>query len=133
MAEVGHIAKGLLVPAFIRRGVKACVVPRKLAALGCKLRPPPYLVDGIQFLNVTATVMVDDDIGIDVHTAVVGSQNQAKQFVFRTKPGLFRTFLINISEVIKIVGIVSHRYACNICRLARRRQPERGKARRLQR
>src|SRR6185369_2233575 len=71
MAEVRHIAEGGGIQFLVRGGVEAGPVAGKNATLGGEPRPMFLLKDRVELLLVGAVVVVEDQVGVDLHIPLV--------------------------------------------------------------
>ena len=125
MREIGHVAKGHLVPRLIHVGMKTFPVARELPAFGMEERPARLAGDRVDFLLVCAAVVVENNIGNERQAVLVRILDERQQIGLVPEPGWDRAFLVELTQVVIIVGIVAHRGAHQVRGLVDRRQPER--------
>ena len=64
MTKVRHLAESGAVPGFVLARMKTFPVPEEFAALRGEFRPARLAVDGIQFLNISAAVMIEYQVRV---------------------------------------------------------------------
>src|SRR6266403_503414 len=75
MTEVRHVAESCAVPGLVAAWMKTFPITRKSAALRFKLRPARLAVDGIQFLCIAATVVIEHQVRIHLESQRVSGLN----------------------------------------------------------
>src|SRR6185369_10208811 len=126
MAEIGHVAEGAGIIFPVRGRVEAGPVAGEDVAFRGKAGPALLVDDRVKLLPVGAVVMVENQVGVDLHLLFVGCLDKPSQLLFRTEPGLHRPFLIVYAQVIIVIDIVPHGHTADVGGLASRREPESG-------
>jgi hypothetical protein len=64
MTKVRHLAESGAVPGFVLARMKTLPVPEEFAAFRGEFGPARLAVDGIQFLSVSAAIMIEYQVGV---------------------------------------------------------------------
>ena len=122
MAQVRHITESAAVPGLVTTGMEAAPIAREPAASRRELCPALLLIDWVSLLGIRAAVMIKDEIGVNLQPILVRGLDKIEQLNPETEPSRRAALLIEITEVVVIVRIVTHRFP--VGRLVRRREPQ---------
>ena len=75
MTQVWHVTESCAVPGLVPAWVKTFPITRKFVALRFEFRPPRLAVHGIQFLYVTAAVVIEHQVRIHLQPQRVSGLN----------------------------------------------------------
>ena len=110
MAQVRHVSEAFeAFHGLVAAGMKACPVAREPAALRRKACPATLTIHGIDFLRITAGIVVENHVRIHLERILVSSSYEIQQVLPASKPGLGPAFLVELAKIEIIVGIIAHR------------------------
>ena len=78
MTQIRHITECYAVPSLVAARMKTLPVARELAACRCELGPAPLAVDRIQFLSISAAVMIEHQIRVHLHSRCMSGLDQVE-------------------------------------------------------